>query len=50
MCSIAGEIAYHGDQMTRKTADRMLATMARRGPDQNGVAVYPQAVLLPVGH
>ena len=46
MCSIAGEIAYHGDQMTRKTADRMLATMARRGPDQNGVAVYPQAVLL----
>ena len=46
MCGIAGEITLKGNQMSQAAAEKMLATMGRRGPDQRGSVFYPQAAML----
>ena len=43
MCAIAGLVGLDAEE---KTLDRMLKTMARRGPDDRGVSASPGCTLL----
>ena len=43
MCAIAGLVGLDAEE---QTLDRMLKTMARRGPDDRGVSTAPGCTLL----
>ena len=45
MCGIAGMLALNGGGVDRDAVAAMNATLVHRGPDQEGIAVLPDAVL-----
>ncbi len=46
MCGIAGVISYGGNLFDRDCYERMKTSLKRRGPDQDGIKYYGDAVLI----